>query len=1197
MTTQPRLAALCALSSLIGACAPPDPDPPEGQDASGVVETGHIGGSILFENAPGAVATFMASQTVAFPAEARVTAVHTSDPTVSAAGVYAPAATGGASASYALAVPLGTPGTSAFRIAVDTLDFEPNPTSPLGWLPVGAPEDDEELQQLSGPRYRFGSLVPGATTSHVATLTGGSAEYDVAECAALVNVRIRLVGDDADLDALDASPGSIVCSIRALLEDVAFSGDFHPQAHSDLVVSELSVARGQGVLVPILVRGDGSRIRLEVGCAASTVGPGFPLPPELPDGWTLMGTEALDLATDPVECDEVREVDVEILVERTAGVVRGLFDVVGADESHQGVRITTAAGYELVPPTAIASEVLDDGVPTDYWEFEGVPAGLHAFRAWAVIDNGAATLETPHTEQQNGLVDVQPGVTTDLRARFVADPHWVSGLIEIEDPAASDMDFRLLQNTPFNSMSRYLHSHVQARGLNALSTLPGGASGVHGRARGLLEGTFDEATRTAALEYAIPLTGLGPVGGALDGTDAYPTPWSVDRVLLYLRGPWPSDPSQTVFQRVDIQPGYNLVYDAQPGHADELPTMSMCFGHLGLELHLAPGSGTLYQPRLKIHDSVLSGTTENQPPAYSRVTYGEATGVPSESAQAATVGWVEAVLPEGIQYAVQPSIEFVSPDGNESELTFPELSLPLGGPLKCGEEIWDCASVDEDGALHTLGVSIVPSTLCEIDTSMTVVVASDLAVTSIVVEFFDPSLDAWVGQQTVCSGSCGLSPIELVAVDLSGGIESVRVRVEDEFGCKASHVVGVDSYTPVIDCPPEIRVVLEPGELSIASSDPRIQPPLATVGLTSGCGATPPVSHDAPPDFEIGTTTVTFVAEGAEPCQTAVLVAPPVQLAYIEGSDVKVHRIIDGLQYTRNFLEPAAIDFDGEGEYLVVVTTIAGRAPAIVDPETGIDYAELLGFPGFDGPFPSYIHMDARSQGALGFAVSLLGATQVLGSGLAGQVSNAGPTLVDFSDDGERVLVVAFQGFSTDDLVDAPGGGQVEFSGGAMTMGVHVADVDAIPLAFTEIGEIALPASSPIDLAMRDTADGGFRFLVATTRGLFYYDEQLVQTSAVGLWVYSLKLPKLGSAGAVVSWDDGTVGLLTDGGPMLLPEPQGHYDVAFSPQHQMVAVVRPSEIAVYRWEVNTAEMSLDYTLLETIAADGAKYPVFRPGSH
>ena len=88
-----------------------------------------------------------------------------------------------------------------------------------------------------------------------------------------------------------------------------------------------------------------------------------------------------------------------------------------------------------------------------------------------------------------------------------------------------------------------------------------------------------------------------------------------------------------------------------------------------------------------------------------------------------------------------------------------------------------------------------------------------------------------------------------------------------------------------------------------------------------------------------------------------------------------------------------------------------------------------------------------------------------------------------------------------------------------------------------------------------------------------------------------------GSAGAVVSWDDGTVGLLTDGGPMLLPEPQGHYDVAFSPQHQMVAVVRPSEIAVYRWEVNTAEMSLDYTLLETIAADGAKYPVFRPGSH
>lgn len=1200
---RPLPIALLACTAL-AACA--GPEAPSTTPKSLLdVEAGRIRGDVRFSNASGVIAGYLASHPVVFSGDPLVSAENTANPIQRSEGPYAAPSSLGASAQYDLAVPLGAAANTAYRVVLDSLIFQSSPSLPIGWLPFPS--------GLEPPSYRFGSAVLGASNSYVAVLEEVAGEppgatLDLLECGALVQVRVRLTGAEADLDALSPSPGSIVCAVRALIEDVPFSNTYTHQATSDAVPASLSALRNQGVLVPVLARGDGSRVRIEVACAAETIQTGFAQPPLLPAGWTAFGAGSEEFFLD---CDEEVEVPVDVPVERTAGLVRGMFDVVGHDESHAQVRVHELQGYVDPSPTAPADEVLDAADSASYWEFEAVPAGERSFQAEAVLNGGLATLHTPRTENPNDHVLVSTGATIDLGATFVADPHRVLGELRILDPHESDLDMRLFSNPPFNSLSRHLHSHAEGQGLSSLSTLPGGASGVGGTARALLAGSFNTTTREALLDYELLLFGLSPVAGAVDGVDAAPTPWRLRRLLLYFEGESAAMPGNELYQRVDLAPAYNVNLDAIPGGETEVPRLDVCMGHVSLELRLAPGIGQMSRPRLEIESSPVTAPTFFDPPGYSHVSWGEVRGVPSEVGLAATEGVVAAVLPEGIQYTVHPKLDLVAADGSVSTMSLAPIQLPLGGPVTCGGAVEDCATVLENGDLVITSPSIQPGILCQTDTELTVAVAGTAEIEEVtyVLEYEDGTTST---PTVVCSNGCGVAPTLIVPVDLNG-VEAVRVRVVDEYGCDPEAVGSVQPGLPTLECPDELIVVqLEPGELNLEADDPRIADQLAPPPASGPCTAAIPLTNDAPETFPVGSTSVTFFADGVAVCESTVRVVLPVQLAYVADGIAWLHRVGGGVELSHELTEPATVvDFDRAGRFLGV----GGYGPdvALIDVDNGVNLAQLLGFEG-NGPASS---IDVRNVAAASMAIGYKSKARLAGVGVGAQQNVLGAgTLVDYSDDGEHLIAA---------------GVSVEFGTGAGFLQAY--RITPSPFEPELMGDHPF-GGSPLGMRHVATTDSGTVLQLATTEGLytFAYDADFVAdedeevdeewepgalslTNTEAQAFYRVDFGEQTADGLAASWVDGAVGVLhqaidDNGQPLpeldrsLISVPQGYYEVGWSLEHRLIAIAGrvpehpqepESKIEIYSWVLNGTE--IEFVLVDTIPVEAATSLTFRPGPH
>ena len=386
-----------------------------------------------------------------------------------------------------------------------------------------------------------------------------------------------------------------------------------------------------------------------------------------------------------------------------------------------------------------------------------------------------------------------------------------------------------------------------------------------------------------------------------------------------------------------------------------------------------------------------------------------------------------------------------------------------------------------------------------------------------------------------------------------------------------------------IHCPGTITVILEQGETELDAADPVVATQLDSAWISGGCGAAPPWSHDAPATFPIGETLVTYTAEGADPCITRVVVALPAQLATIEGDVVRLRHVGGDVAFERAFTEPAHIDFDGLGQYLAVAENMAGRRVALIDPDTGIDQAEQLGFPTLDEPFVR--SLDMRTQGALGYAVTQVGELRAIGVGLAGQHDVPGPTFVDFSDDGNQLLALA-----TTALLS-----------GGLELDVLLADVTQPGLSFEVLGNIAV-AGEPRDLLLQSVAEGFTRFQLATTEGLFAFthDAQTGELEPAGSYVrpiFDLQFPDGGTPAAAVSWMDGALGVLHDIGTADLPlTPTAYYRVALSTQHELMAVARADvgDVLIYRWTVDMADFSFSFSLLTSFQATDVRALRFRP---
>jgi hypothetical protein len=248
---------------------------------------------------------------------------------------YVPGSVPPAASATAIARPDVSPAGSSFLIEVDHLV--------LG----------------SGATYRFGTSNAIAPSAHICGPVSpqeaqpAGTTCPLSECAALLELHIILEDEGPDpaghpdLAGLDRQ-APVYCGAQVYVEEAAYSQVFVAQATSSATF-DIDTLSGEGGVLPVLARADGSRLRVNVSCQARVKDGevGFVLVP---------GTgRRTPLAPAPVfrtpACDALLRVDLPIEVERTAGVLKGLFDVNGRTETRTEVWfVHDGTWFTLAPP-------------------------------------------------------------------------------------------------------------------------------------------------------------------------------------------------------------------------------------------------------------------------------------------------------------------------------------------------------------------------------------------------------------------------------------------------------------------------------------------------------------------------------------------------------------------------------------------------------------------------------------------------------------------------------------------------------------------------------------------------------------------------------------------------------------------------------------------------------------------------------
>jgi hypothetical protein len=889
------------------------------------VNPGQVNLSIRFENSASEVLDYLdAHPVVELPWSPNELPVRLTKPGAAmpaSAAVYAPGTVPPEpSATATLLADVSAEGTN-FRAVVDSLVLHGDAT------------------------YRFGALSafsPALTTcGPVLPLTDvpGGFDCEVSECAALLNLNITLVGADMDLGALDESLQA-TCHVEALVEEVPFSGNFVGQAELSASVGVDALKEGH-VVLPILVRGDGSRFLVRVRCNAP-----------LRDGQTgfvlVPGTQTtpLERTTFPVPtCDAVEDLDIPLLVERTAGILSGLFDISGRTETATGVWFRHGnARYSVEPPIVPAGETPD---PNDPWIFEGAPPAAapwgHDVGARALVDGGLRYLELPHRRNLNGSVEVNTGSYTDLGSTFVALPHALTGSIVITDRKMG-LGVDRLRTEPISYLwsSWAGTSYIGAVGRPEL--VLGGKSGDGGLSRSVLQGTYDPDAGESRLTYELLLAGLSDEDAALDGTGSAPTPWLVKDLLLEF-----GTPSGDNWQRLDLEipillPRTTLPIPdsgvAQP--LESLPELHMCVGQVSLTVRTDPTVAQLYDPRAHVRASEAILTIPGDPHSLIAVRSAMVTGAPRNIGNRTDEVELSMLLPAGAQYGVWPSVRISSPSGeNPTILYLGLMNLPVGNILQCGQGGGPCIYTTPDGESSRLTIGVEPPVPDCHETGILdfdVVIESDRPVEFLTLTIDDGTPEVLCSPCTLPDGTTPAVPVS-VTIPADGEIHTLTLEAGDQVcSVKQQFPVLVPAQDLTLLCPGDFTCVVPESEIPLAADHPCIVEHLSWPDVVGGCEYPTEIFDDRPETFPLGDTEVHFTASpGGATCTTTVTVekAPTYQLGYADPSGLKVRAIGSGLyQMIVDIDDPVAwLEFDAKGQQLAAAIASPYRAVEVYDVE------------------------------------------------------------------------------------------------------------------------------------------------------------------------------------------------------------------------------------------------------------------------
>ena len=512
-------------------------------------------------------------------------------------------------------------------------------------------------------------------------------------------------------------------------------------------------------------------------------------------------------------------------------------------------------------------------------------------------------------------------------------------------------------------------SYMQALGNSEVADGPDGlpaGSGVGGIARGYLQGAFDPAAMSAEAEYRLPLTGLSPVDGSLDGSDAKWTPWSTKSLDLRMEpGPNASVNETT---SINLNRFLPLLY-TPPTSTDnaslQVPRQNICFGVIEVTMSTQPGIGLLFDPQLTARMTDVTAATTTMPGAvYSA--RGNARGTPTAQTSAGLSATVRLTLPEGIQYPITPKVDFLAPDGTVSnDLALPELTLPPDGTLGCGEKLVACLSdVGSNGSYVPLAVSVVPvPQSCQPNDSFAFDVSVNSGGTDVDAVLLYVDDPAMTGPPTVLCTSCGVDPgglnVDASSFGLGPGDHVFTIRAISAIGVGCDGLAQVSFRIPdqplTLQCTPLVEVALEGTETSIAADDPRVAPALTPQVTGDSCGVPTDVTPrlaDIPP-FPVGETQTVFslsepdylIPAGGATCTTTVRVTnapllafrsqtfdPAVPTQYLLNLDRFREPTSSLVQQTRQ--QPFFFTYDRSGERMAIISNAAGDIK-IIDTATG----------------------------------------------------------------------------------------------------------------------------------------------------------------------------------------------------------------------------------------------------------------------
>jgi len=771
---------------------------------------------------------------------------------------------------------------------------------------------------FSGIRdYRFGAFErdPTLSAAHIcgpvpSTLDDPDGiQCDVSECAQVVSIRLRLTGAAADLDGLEPTTPPVNCSVYAeILEEPG--APKHDQAAVG-VTHPLNDLRGDGQLIPLLVRADGSPVSFRASCEAK------PRPGE--QNFRLNSMSGLApftglTASFPLDCPtggapgQGPEVAVDVPVFRDAGMVTGLFDLNGVEEApNPHVEVRSPFVFTGLFHHTDADPVPAGNEPTTPWEIYGVPSGNYEAYASAITADGNNHVRFPSLGGENAPpVTVLIGETVDLESTFVARPMRATGSIVLHDPTGNT-DLAYMQNPEFYADAtdrpwahRNSTSFVKAFGVDVFASEPPegeSASGQDGLSYGRLRGAWDAATKRVAADYDLLLVGISPAGGDPNGSDAKQTPWDVVGLNLRLRE---YDGSQ---QLISVNFNRNLRYEFEPPEADDtpptqIPEQNICFGKISLQMEVDPGVGSLHSPEIHTGDDTpISATTSIPGSVYTAD--GLSYGTPRSPLQAGPVATTDLTLPEGIQYAITPKVRFVSPQGDETRLTLHRIDMPETGAVACGQSFKTCLQINDPMGDYTpLSISISPTLpYCRPNSDFTLSVSISSGGTDVdrVSYTVDDGTSQVVCAGTGTLGACGSDPsfsLDVSTLGLTSGEHTIAFEASTQGSCVASfeETFRVPDTPLDLPCTSFHEVVLGVDQTELAADDGRIAPYLQpeitgdTCGLPKG-DVIPRLADIAA--FPIGDTDITFTAtepahlmpEGGLSCTTTVRVIQPGHLA------------------------------------------------------------------------------------------------------------------------------------------------------------------------------------------------------------------------------------------------------------------------------------------------------------------------------